>query len=280
MSTEDITQSINDCQSVDPIKRSKAIYALNELEATEAIPVIIHLLSSDPDKEVRADAAFVLRFLGVQQPEVAGPALLKALDGDDEKVRTHAAESLGYLQYLPAASRLRTLLHTDSDWAVRASAAEALGHLKDEASVPDLQQAIADPDPQVQRYAVTALGQFIESPMVAPLIATQLSDEQKDPIVKAELLALSYRLGHQPHLQDLLTMLAGLDKEDDYEIATDVLMVLIDLTGENPPADLKEHQTAIQATLQKVQLHHPSLQSDIERVRQNLSQEEEHSSHN
>ena len=218
MSTEDINQSINDCQSVDPIKRSEAIYALNELEAIEAIPVIIHLLSSDTNNEVRADVAFVLRFLSVQQTEVAGPALLKALDDDDAKVRTHAEESLGYLQYLPAASRLRTLLHTDSrDWAVRASAAEALGHLKDEASVPDLQQAIADPDPQVQRYAITALSQFIESPMVAPLVTAQLSYEQKDPIVKTELLALSYRLGHQPHLQDLLTMLAGLDKEDDYE---------------------------------------------------------------
>ena len=103
MSTEEITQLINDSQSGDPTKQNAAIFALNELEAVEAIPVLIDLLLSDPDKTVRANTAFILKLLGDQQPrpEALGPALLKALDDDDEKVRTGAAESLGYLQYLP-----------------------------------------------------------------------------------------------------------------------------------------------------------------------------------
>ncbi len=270
MSTEEITQLIQNCQSGDPEKQSVAIYALNELEAVEAIPILIDLLLSTPDKRVRADAAFILRFLGDQQPQpdALGPALLEALDDDDEKVRNNAAESLGYLHFFPAHGRLRSLLQNDSTWFVRASAAEALGRLADEGSIPDLQQAISDLDPRVQRYVVIALGQFLKEATVASLIESQLSNKVQDLTVKAELLALSYRLGHRSHLRDLLAIL---DHADDYDLASNLLEVLIDLTEKKPSVDIPpEDKIAIQITLQKTQLTHPSLLSDIERVRRNL----------
>jgi HEAT repeat protein len=270
MSTEDIAQLIKDCQSGERAKQISAMFALSELEAIEAIPVIIGVLLSDKDEDVREDAALVLRFLGDQQPlpDTVGPALLKALDDTAAGVRCNAADTLGYLHYLPAISRLRNLLHRDPAGLVRASAAEALGRLEDEASIPDLQQAITDPDPQVQWDAVIALGQFIQSPMIAPFVATHLSNERLDPVVKAELLALSYRLGHRSHLRDLLALLS---QAKDNDLTTNILTVLIDLTDKVPPADfLEEEQTAIQSTLQKVQFNHPSLRSDVERVRHNL----------
>lgn len=120
----------------------------------------------------------------------------------------------------------------------------------------------------MQWDAVIALGQFIQWPTIAPFVATHLSNEGLDPAVKAELLALSYRLGHRSDLQDLLILLSQADDED---VATNILMVLLDLTGKVPSADfLEEERTAIQNALQKFQFNHPSLLSDIERVRRNL----------
>lgn len=270
MSTEEITQLINDSQSGDPTKQNAAIFALNELEAVEAIPVLIDLLLSDPDKTVRANTAFILKLLGDQQPrpEALGPALLKALDDDDEKVRTGAAESLGYLQYLPATHRLRKMLHSDPAWFGRSAAAEALGNLIDEASIPDLQHATTDPDLRVQRYAVIALGKFIDVPTVAPFVAASLSGEVHDPTVKAELLALSYRLGYRSHIYDLLALL---EQNEDYEQVTDLIEVLLDLTDPQLRADIpQEDKDAILRTLQGTQFLHPSFLTDIERIRRNL----------
>ncbi len=270
MSAEEITQLIQDCQSGDPEKQNAAIFALDEPEVLEALPVLIHLLLSDPDKTVRANVAFTLAILDDQQPQPAtlGPALLKALDDDHEKVRSNAAESLGYLHFFPARGRLQSLLQNDFTWFVRASAAEALGRLADEGSIPDLQRAITDPDPRVQRYVVNALGQFLEVPTVAPFITAHLFDETQDLTVKAELLALSYRLGHRSYLQDLLTLL---DQAEDYELATNLIEVLMDLTDEKTLATIpQEDKAAIQTALQKAQLTHPSLLSDIERIRRNL----------
>ncbi len=270
MSTEEITQLIQDCQSGDPEKQNAAIFALDEPEVLEALPVLIHLLLSDPDKTVRANVAFTLAILDDQQPQPAtlGPALLKALDDDHEKVRSNAAESLGYLHFFPARGRLQSLLQNDSTWFVRASAAEALGRLADEESISFLQQAISDSDPRVQRYVVIALGQFLDASTVAPFIETQLSKNGQDSTVKAELLALSYPLGHRSHLRDLLAML---EQTDDYDLASNLLEVLIDLTNKKLLMDVPpEDKVAIQTTLLKVEFTHPSLLSDIERVRQNL----------
>ncbi|MBV9616330.1 MAG: HEAT repeat domain-containing protein [Ktedonobacteraceae bacterium] len=270
MSAEEITHLIQDCQSGDPEKQNAAIFALDEPEVLETLPVLIHLLLSDPDKTVRANVAFTLAILDEQEPQPAtlGPALLKALYDDDAKVRNNAADSLGYLHYLPAAGRLRSLLQSDPAWFVRASAAEALGRLTDEGSIPDLQRAITDPDPRVQRYAVIAFGQFLNASTVSPFVEAQLSNNIQDLTVKSELLALSYRLGHQSHLGDLLAIL---DQTDDYDLASNLLEVLIDLTDRKllvniPPED----KDAILTTLQKVELAHPSLLSDIGRIRRNL----------
>ncbi|MBV9614943.1 MAG: HEAT repeat domain-containing protein [Ktedonobacteraceae bacterium] len=281
MSTEDLTQLIKDCQSGDPEKQNAAIFALDESEVLEALPVLLHLLLSDPDKTVRANVAFTLAILDEQEPQPAtlGPALLKALDDDGEKVRARAAGSLGYLHYLPAAHRLRGLLHNDSAWFVRLEAAQALGRLGDEASIPDLQQAVTDSDPQMQREGVIALGQFIDSPPVAPFVAAALAGEVQDLTVKAELLALSYRLGHRSHLQDLLALfdqakdddLATNTVEDYDELATNLIEVLMELTDKKTGASIPpEDKAAIQKTLQKTQRTHPSLLSDIERIRRHL----------
>ena len=48
-----------------------------------------------------------------------------------------------------------------------------------------------------------------------------------DPTVKAELLALSYRLGYRSHIYDLLALL---EQNEDYEQVTDLIEVLLDLT--------------------------------------------------
>lgn len=271
MSTEEIERLIKESQSGNPKKQREAIFELNELEAVEAIPVFIDLLLSDPDKTIRADVAFLLSSLGDQQPqpEALGPALLQALDDEDGSVRTTAAEALGDLQYHLAVQRLRKMLHSDPVWFGRSAAAEALGKLADEASIPDLQSAMTDPDPKVQRYVVIALGKFLDVPTVAPFIATSLSGDVHDPTVKAELLALSYRLGHHSHIHDLLALL---EQNEDYEQVTALIEVLLDLTDPQLRVSIPQRdKDAILTTLQGTQLLHPSFLTDIERIRRNLN---------
>ena len=266
MNTEDIARCLEELQSADPDKRIEALNALHNLETPLEVPISIDLIVSDPDPEVRAEAAFLLRSLS--EAGTAGPPLLQALDDEYRMVRSNAAETVGYLHYTPAIGRLRTLLHTDAYWFVRAAAAEALGRLKDEASIPDLQQAIGDQNVKVQRAVVIALGQFIASPDLAPCVEKNLAQEQVDPVVRAELLSISYRLGHQAHLHDLLELLQQID---DYEQVSEILTVLVELIEEKPVPDLKNHQAAIEAALQKFQLKHPYFRSDVKRIQKNLA---------
>ncbi|GCE12528.1 HEAT repeat domain-containing protein [Tengunoibacter tsumagoiensis] len=269
MNNPEVQKYIQAAKSEESSARIEAIYALNELEYSEIIPLLLKLLSTDSDKEVRAEAAFLLRSLGNKSSllSTVGPALLDALTDLDEKVRNNAAETLGFLQYEAATHPLQNLLEADPFWFVRSSAAEALGRLGNPGSIPVLLQAMSDSELEVQRYVVQALGQFLHAPEIAPFVAAAVLDEDKNPLIKAELFALSYRLGHQSHLHALLTLFS---ETDDYELISNLLMVLSDLVEKSSVFDLKADRDKIHSTLQDILLKEPSLQSDIERITQML----------
>ncbi|GCE14996.1 HEAT repeat domain-containing protein [Tengunoibacter tsumagoiensis] len=256
-------------KSEDSSTRIEALYTLNELEYSEIAPLLLHLLSTDPDKDVRAEAAFLLRSLGHQSSllPTVGPPLLAALTDGDEKVRNNAAETLGFLQYEVATGPLQNLLKADPFWFVRSSAAEALGRLGDPGSIPALLHASSDSELEVQRSAIQALGQFLHDPKIAPFVTSALLDEKKDPLIKAELSSLSYRLGHQSHLYALLALLS---ETNDYEFMSNVLMILSDLVEKSSLFDLTTDQEGIHSTLQDILHKEPSLHSDIERITQML----------
>jgi hypothetical protein len=81
-----------------------ALQLLSRIDVDVASPLTE--LLSDPDPDLRIQAALAL---GHQPRDVAGPALVGALDDDDPNVRFHAIESLGRLRWSDAVEPLAAL---------------------------------------------------------------------------------------------------------------------------------------------------------------------------
>ncbi len=271
MNTEDIQEILHRLQLEDPAERIEALYELHDREPVEDLPVLINLLSTDPDPDVRTEAVFLLRAFSNQSslPDTVGIALLEALNDEYADLRSRAAGTLGALHYLPAVKRLQMLAQDDKEWYVRTSAVEALGRIKDEASLPIIEQVISDPDFEVGRYAVIALDAFKNLPQVATFVEKQLASDKNHPLVQAELLSLSYRMGNYSRLHKLLELLENAENDD---MGDEMLNVLINLTGEYAVADVRNQRDIIEASLQKVLAEYPILHLSVESVRRNLTE--------
>ena len=125
-----------------------------------AIPFLSRaLLDDDCDWKARLNVVWVLSDIG-PDAKAAVPALIKALEDDDESVRTAAARALGNIG--PAAKEAvpsLILALRDDEWSIREDTAEALGKIGPAAkeAVPYLQKALHDPEEEVRASATKAL---------------------------------------------------------------------------------------------------------------------------
>jgi HEAT repeat protein len=102
-----------------------AVRVLGEIRDPRAEPVLIDLLGSAADLNVRARAAAALGAVG---GPLAPPALRVALQDEAWQVRAQAAASLGSLGDRGSVSELSAVI-ADESWWVRRNCAEALGGL-------------------------------------------------------------------------------------------------------------------------------------------------------
>ena len=102
-----------------------AVRVLGEIRDTRAADVLIELLESAEDLNVRARAAAALGAVG---GALATPALRRALGDTGWQVRAQAASSLGALGDRDSVPALSAAIE-DTDWWVRRNCAEALGEL-------------------------------------------------------------------------------------------------------------------------------------------------------
>jgi len=135
-----------------------------------AVPDLMAALSA-PEEHLRDYAANVLRVIG-SPAAAAVPDLIAALTtSDDASVRARAAKVLGGLgglaiQSVPALNAALTYASSRVRW----EAADALGEIRDQAAIPYLIPALADPDHSVAAVAASALGKIGSSAAVDALI--------------------------------------------------------------------------------------------------------------
>ncbi len=233
MSQPSIELLLEDCQSGDPSKQTPAIMKLRDLEAFEAIPVLINLLTAS-EENVRGCAVEALGLIGSREIETVGSALIISLEDPEALIRSDALEALSRLRYIPAMELTTILLRSDPDWVVRATAAEILADLA-ETGNPEvlvaLDLALDDPIDSVRSYAACSIGLLGEaSPELLSNLQIYLSSEESLS-TKAEILAARYRLGADDDLNKLLELL----NDADEHLAGIILNILEDLAERKTP---------------------------------------------
>jgi HEAT repeat protein len=258
---DQIARLLDNCHSPDPVKQREAVNKLARLHAVHALPEILSLLTS-PDEDVQEASIHALEALGTKDPERVVPALLAVLHDLDWYKRMRAVQALGHLSSPSALEPLKTLLHTDPNETVRASAAEALGSYSNEAVLSDLEQALSDEDESVRVDAARSIG-LIASPAFLPHLLAHIASASTME-ERLALVAAAYRLGSREHLEELLQMLQRAD--EDSTIA--VLMTLIDLTkaGLRLPPTVRQDVLRLREVLRQLEQRSPFSKAHVQKI--------------
>ncbi len=144
---------VRELQSSEVLKRRAAAAGLVGSASPKVTEPLIASLQ-DPDREVRASAALALGWRG---NVVAVAPLVAALSDDDWRVVDAAVEALGALGTQAMDALLSTLSDPSFDQTVRYQIARSLTAMGRPA-VPKLIAALSVPQPEIQTWAVVALG--------------------------------------------------------------------------------------------------------------------------
>ena len=148
---------------VEAVRRATTL-TLGHLIDEEVVALLNEALASDPDWQVRRNAA---QSLALHAPSEAVPVLGAALGDEHWQVRKFAAQALQQVaddQVIPA---LVTALSDESS-DVRRDASTALGNLGDPSVLNALQQTLDDPDMDVRINSQRAIQKIQESTPETP----------------------------------------------------------------------------------------------------------------
>jgi HEAT repeat protein len=256
-----------DCHSDDPEKQVAAVLELIKRREASGIPDLIPLLAS-PDELVRTQATHAIGILGSAQASSLGPLLLPVLSDSNEQARNAAVEALGLLIYPPASSQLIEILHNDSSWRVRASAAEALGSYQDMALPLELEQVLYNQHEttEVQVYAARSLGRIIDASHLL-MLDSIIARGHKELRVQASLLAAGYRQGRRQYLDELLDWLREANESESCSLLKEIQYLVED----NQCPALLADSMRIRAALQTTALRWPLTARQTQEIGNRLS---------
>jgi len=151
--------SLDDLKTKDPYQRREAIKALEKSADKSIIPVFIDMMLTDSSAYVRRAAAAA--FQGRLADKGAVPALIKALNDQNQYVRGAAAAALGKIKDTRAVKPLCKAL-TDPHAHVRWAATSPLAQIQDKAAIPSLKRLVEDPNElqYVKSAAAIAISQL------------------------------------------------------------------------------------------------------------------------
>lgn len=208
-------------KSSDSQARLRALTALRNYDPPVAVPLLKTKLR-DPEFLVRS---FVAMGLGRKQSPEAFDALIELLSGDsDYNVRAEAANSVS-LYGEPAVPHLLRAFRENSHWLVRRSILAALMELpQPEALFEVCAGALADPDLTVREAAIDAFGIFAGTTEQAQALQHLLAGAS-DPSWRIRLrVALALRKFDAPPAAEALSRLRH---DEDHRVVAAVLEGLL-----------------------------------------------------
>lgn len=149
-----VAEAATALSSAAPKDRADAARHLARERAVDRIPDLAARLSIETDKTVRQGLAVALANLGLP----ALSQLQTALTDRQAEVRLEAAGGLGRIGTPAAAASLLARLEAEPEAGVRHTILFWLGELKNTASVPALDRALGDGDPNLRAQAARSLG--------------------------------------------------------------------------------------------------------------------------
>ena len=174
-----------------PEVRMAAVQALGDIGSAEAVPA---LSEAFPERSVAPTDVLndALRRIGGE----SASAFERGVDSPDPIVRVSSCFGLAAIAATHGAAvyRLADVLASDSDARVRAAAASALGIAGGGNAPPALVAATTDPQVQLRRAAVKALG-FFDDPTTGDALEERIEDDDREVAIRAAeaLLALARR---------------------------------------------------------------------------------------
>ncbi|MGD1854612.1 MAG: HEAT repeat domain-containing protein [Leptolyngbyaceae cyanobacterium] len=162
-------------ESENPVLREASVVTLRYLnQVVRCEPALA--LAKDTNDEVRRSAILTLGYLS---DEAVVPMLCDAIATDpDWQVRRNAAQSLD-LHATAAATPALTQAMADDHWQVRKFTARALQKVATDETIPTLIKALSDEYSDVRRDAAIALGN-LGNPEVLPALKQTLDDPDRD----------------------------------------------------------------------------------------------------
>ena len=161
------------------VKAAKAAALAKEIEADlKLVPGLVEKLSTSKCPKERYDAALELGRISPDD-KAAVDALVKAIGDEDEKVRTQAIISLGWMQAKGAVDVLAKTATGAKCEYMRRRAIQALGLIGDQKTIPAVMKALDDKDDLASMYAAVALGHLKAREGVERLLAIAQDDTKK-----------------------------------------------------------------------------------------------------
>jgi HEAT repeat protein len=198
---ESVQQLLN---SADYGDRLKGINQLRQLEPKLAWEMIQPLLA-DNNARIRYAAVSQLDPLGKQDLDKALELLRDRLFHDTEyDVKAAAADAIGGLKLTAAFEDLQTLYHQSSEWLLQMSIIAALGELGEPRAFDLLKEALNSDNGLLKTMAIGSLGE-LGNPSAVPLLVPFATDE--DWQIRYRLVRALARLGG-PEATSTLAQLA------------------------------------------------------------------------
>jgi HEAT repeat protein len=142
-----------------------AILALRDVRSEQSLIPLTRVLENQNKKELHALTINVLSKIGGHK---VTSTLLKALESENNGVKSNAALALGELRIKDAVLPLIKLLN-DRDECLRGIAASSLGQIKDKVALEPLIEALNDKAEIVRTIAASSLGYLGDNRAIKPL---------------------------------------------------------------------------------------------------------------